>query len=63
MLIQHIMANRVDPDQFGFRNQLIWIYTVCKGRVDPGLGGFASRVFTFQILDLREPHNGIKHSN
>ena len=31
------MANSADPDQF--RSQLIWIYTVCKGRVYPGSAG------------------------
>ena len=30
----YIMANSADPDQF--RSQLIWIYTVCKGRVYTG---------------------------
>ena len=34
------MPNRADPDQFGFfRCQLIWIYTVCKGRAYPGSAG------------------------
>ena len=31
------MANSADPDQF--RSQLIWIYTVCKGKVYPGSAG------------------------
>ena len=31
------MANSADPDQF--RSQLIWIYTVCKGRAYPGSAG------------------------
>ena len=31
----HTMANSADPDQ----SQLIWIYTVCKGRVYSGSGG------------------------
>ena len=31
------MANSVDPDQF--RSQLIWICTVCKGRLYPGSTG------------------------
>ena len=28
-----------DPDQMASRSQLIWIYTVCKGRVYPGSAG------------------------
>ena len=30
------MANSADPDQLA---SLIWIYTVCKGRVYPGSAG------------------------
>ena len=33
------MANSVDPDQLASESQLIWIYTVCKGRVYPGSAG------------------------
>ena len=33
------MANSADPDQLASSEQLIWIYTVCKGRVFPGLAG------------------------
>ena len=34
------MANSVDPDHVGFfRSQLIWIYTVCKGKAYPGSSG------------------------
>ena len=29
------MANSVDPDQLASKKPLIWIYTVCKGRVYP----------------------------
>ena len=32
------MANSADPDQLASL-ELIWIYTVCKGRVYPGSGG------------------------
>ena len=32
------MANSADQDQF-FRSQLIWISTVCNGRVYPGSAG------------------------
>ena len=28
----YLMANSANPDFFFFRSQLIWIYTVCKGR-------------------------------
>ena len=31
------MTNSADPDQF--RSQLIWIYTVYKGRIYPGSAG------------------------
>ena len=31
------MANSADPDQLA--SSLIWIYTVCKGRVYPGSAG------------------------
>ena len=33
------MTNSADPDQLALRSQLIWIYTVCKGRVYPGSAG------------------------
>ena len=34
------MANSADPDQLAFfRGQLIWIYTVCKGRLYWGSAG------------------------
>ena len=35
------MANSADPDQLASSDfsQLIWIYTVCKGRVYPGSAG------------------------
>ena len=33
------MPNSADPDQLVFRSQLIWIYTVCKGRIYPGSAG------------------------
>ena len=34
------MANSADPDQLASSEaQLIWIYTVCKGRVYPGSAG------------------------
>ena len=32
------MTNSADPDQLA-SSQLIWIYTVCKGRVYPGSAG------------------------
>ena len=32
------MANSADPDQLA-SSDLIWIYTVCKGRVYPGSAG------------------------
>ena len=35
----YLMANSTNPDQLLFRSQLIWIYTVCKGRVYPGSAG------------------------
>ena len=33
------MANSADPDQLASRSQLIWISTVCKGRVYLGSAG------------------------
>ena len=33
----YLMGNSADPDQF--RHQLIWIGTVCKGRVYQGSAG------------------------
>ena len=33
------MANSADPDQLASEEQLIWIYTVCTGRVYPGSAG------------------------
>ena len=33
------MANTADPDQLASSDQLIWIYTVCKGRTYPGPAG------------------------
>ena len=33
------MANSADPDQLAEANQLIWIYTVCKGRIYPSSAG------------------------
>ena len=33
------MANSADPDQLASSSQLIWIYTVCKGRVYQGSAG------------------------
>ena len=32
------MANSADQDQLA-SSELTWIYTVCKGRVDPGSAG------------------------
>ena len=39
------MTNNADPDQF--RSQLIWIYTVCKGRAYPGSAGLGLTFTTF----------------
>ena len=55
------MANNADPDQLAFRSQLIWIYTVCKGRVYPGSAGQGLKLlWTYQIFHLpdlpRLPH-------
>ena len=33
------MANSADLDQLASSSQLIWIYTVCKGRTYPGTAG------------------------
>ena len=33
------MTNRADPDQLASSEALIWIYTVCIGRVYPGSAG------------------------
>ena len=33
------MANSVDPDQLASKKELIWIYTVCKGRLCRGSAG------------------------
>ena len=33
------MINSADPDQVASESQLIWIYTVCKGRAYPGSAG------------------------
>ena len=38
--ISWLLVNRANPDELAFfRNQLIWIYTVCKGRAYPGSAG------------------------
>ena len=40
--LKYLMTNSADPDQLSvgfFRSQLIWIYTVCKGRVHLGSAG------------------------
>ena len=45
---------------FLLRSQLIWIYTVCKGRAYPGSAGpglsFARNVFILQITDPQHHH-------
>ena len=33
------MTDSADPDPLVSRNQLIWIYSVCKGRIYPGSAG------------------------
>ena len=33
------MANSADPEQLASSSQLIWIYTVCKGRAYTGSAG------------------------
>ena len=36
------MANSADPDQLASSEaKMIWIYTVCKGKVYPGISGFS----------------------
>ena len=40
----YLIVNSADPDQF--RSQLIWIYTVCKGRVYPGSAGQGLKYYT-----------------
>ena len=53
------MANSVDPDQLAssevgfFRSQLIWIYTVCKGRVFPVPAGEGLKYFSW-ILEEKD---------
>ena len=49
------MANSADPDQLASDQLLIWIYTVCKGRVYPGSAGLGLiECYIFQIGQLVE---------
>ena len=48
----YLMANSADPDQLA-RSQLIWIYNVCKDRVDPGSAGQGLRVTELTCLNVK----------
>ena len=51
----HILNDKqCRSSSIGFwRSQLIWIYTVCKGRTYPGSAGPGLRDFIFQVLRIR----------
>ena len=43
------MTNSANPDQLASeRSQLIWIYTVCKDRANPGSAGPGLILFLFE---------------
>ena len=42
------MANSADSDQLA--SELIWIYTVCKGRVYPGSAGLGLNIMWLKII-------------
>ena len=45
------MANSADPDQLSSESQLIWIYTVFKGRTYPGSAGLGlSIIFSAMVV-------------
>ena len=44
---KYLMTHSADPDQC--RSQLIWIYTVCKGRVYWGSTGLGSKCYVKKI--------------
>ena len=58
----YLMANSADPDQLASPSQLIWIYTVCKGRVYQGSIGqgfnvnfhFVAKAVFFFLQELSE---------
>ena len=44
---EYLMTNSADLDQLA-SNQLIWICTVCKGRVYPGSAGQGLNMYLFE---------------
>ena len=53
------MANSAEPEKF--RSQLIWIYTVCKGKIYPGSAGqgLTIKFYSFRVVtrvDARIDH-------
>ena len=60
----HILNHKQCRSRSGgfYRSQLIWIYTVCKDRVFPGLAGLGLKRTQWGIKSNKEKNNHVLHA-